>query len=65
MSGPAKDYNRLVKLAEQKGCRVIRTGTHVKIRLSNGRIIVAAKNPSDHRAILNLRARLRRGGVDV
>lgn len=60
------DLEALLREAEKQGCRVQQGGNnHWKIYAPNGTIIVTGSTPSDHRSVLNTRARLRRAGVVV
>jgi predicted RNA binding protein YcfA (HicA-like mRNA interferase family) len=52
----------LLRAAEARGWRVelTRRGGHVRLVHPDGAVVVAAATPSDHRALANLRAQLRR-----
>ena len=56
-----RDLRRIVRDAEARGwtCDLTRKG-HLKLRHPSGAIVIAAWSPSDHRALKNLEARLRR-----
>lgn len=61
------DYDQVLKQAEEKGWTVRRTkGSHLELKSPCGEHTVhASGTPSDHRAALNLRADLRRAGLDT
>lgn len=57
------EYDELINELRRAGATVTRAGSgHWKISM-NGITVIAAKSPSDHRAIHNLRAELRRSGL--
>lgn len=57
-------YRDLIREAKRQGWVVATTGSgHLRLTSPTGHIIVAARTPSDKRATLNLRARLRQRGV--
>ncbi len=60
-----KDTGRLLAAARRHGCQVSRGGKHFKVRTPSGQLVVVAAAPSDHRALANARADLRRSGVRV
>ena len=63
MSKPVKN---LVKAAERQGWAVtLRKGGHLKWQAPSGYVYFSSATPSDHRAIKNLTADLRRAGLDV
>lgn len=58
-----KDMERLVARARDAGADVSGgSERHWKVRCPNGVLIIVACSPSDHRAVKNARARLRRTG---
>lgn len=59
MSGPQKEIERLLQEYERLGWRR-EEGRHTKLRSPHGRLVTATRSASDRRAILNLRAILRR-----
>lgn len=61
------DYDKMLKLAEEKGWTVKKTGGgHLEVRSPDGKSTVhASSSPGDHRAALNLRADLRRAGLNI
>jgi len=56
------DLKELLRAAEARGWRVdaTRRGGHVRLVHPDGGVVVASGTPSDHRALANLRAQLRR-----
>lgn len=59
-----KDMQRLIARAEAAGCQVDGgSDRHYKLRCPSGVLVILATSPSDHRAVKNARARLRRAGV--
>ncbi len=67
MTKMPKDVKVMLKLAVNQGFswRMTR-GCHIQVRNAEGRVIAgSAGTPSDHRAIKNFRAELRRGGVTI
>jgi predicted RNA binding protein YcfA (HicA-like mRNA interferase family) len=59
------DHAAIVRAAIRAGCVKVRDGKHVILRAPNGTRVVVSRSPSDHRAADNLRAMLRRAGVEV
>lgn len=59
MSGPQKEIETLLREYEQLGWQR-EEGRHPKLRSPHGRLVVASRSASDRRAVLNLRALLRR-----
>jgi predicted RNA binding protein YcfA (HicA-like mRNA interferase family) len=60
------DIEKLTQLAEEKGWHVSRTGgQHVQFKSPEGKVVIGSNTPSDRRAGLNLRADLRRAGLEV
>lgn len=58
------NQKQLLKALKRQGCLVEHTGSgHIRITLPQGDTIILAHSPSDRRAWLNDRARLRRAGV--
>lgn len=61
-----REVRELAAAAERRGWRVIRLRSgHVQFCPPTGPLIVASGTASDHRAIRNLRAHLRRAGLMV
>jgi predicted RNA binding protein YcfA (HicA-like mRNA interferase family) len=55
------DLERLLRRASACGWLVMRTrGGHWRLRHPNGGIVVTSSTPSDRRAVLNMRAQMRR-----
>ena len=55
------DLERLLRQASASGWRVARTrGGHWRLLYPNGGIVVLSSTPSDHRALRNVRAQMRR-----
>lgn len=67
MSNLSREMADLVKQARRQGCSVEqqKRSNHYKIKVPNGGIVVCAATPSDQRAVLNMRARLRREGLNL
>lgn len=62
---PNKELNDLIVLAEGNGWQVVKAKSgHLHFTPPEGRTYVTGSTPSDHRAILNFRAKLRRAGLD-
>lgn len=58
------DTDDLLELAEEQGWKIDRTGkNHYKLTSPEGQIVGHSGTPSDHRAILNFRAELKRKGL--
>jgi hypothetical protein len=56
---------QVVNELERLGLTVERTGSgHLKVRTPGGMVFMP-KTPSDHRAVLNVRRKLRRKGVEL
>jgi hypothetical protein len=64
-SSAQKDVKQLIKVAEQQGWTVTRTGTlHLRWQAPDGRVLFRnGTSPSDRRAVANLRSDLRRLGL--
>ncbi len=61
MSGRAEWRRHINRIAEQHGCTVEPTrGGHLRIRHMNGKSTTVSATPSDKRALLNVRADVRR-----
>lgn len=57
-------YDELIEQAKEAGAVVRLSGSgHWRILTPAGRIIFASRTPSDRRAVINLRAQLRRAGL--
>lgn len=66
MSSKREGIPAIVAAAEEAGCVVVLSKNgHYKIKCPSGQLVVAASTASDRRAPKNLRAMLRRNGVDV
>jgi hypothetical protein len=64
MTHRKKEIQRLLRLAKKQGVVVsIGGGGHLKWVLPGG-IVYTAKTPGDHRAVMNMRSRLRKAGLD-
>lgn len=62
----AKEYRPLVRRVRELGCHVEFTRKrHLLIVTPDGQRVVAPGTPSDHRAIKNTTANLRRCGLDI
>jgi len=62
----SKDMRALVRIAEQSGWLVRRTKRgHYQWLPPQGRVIVTAGTPSDHRAMSNIKSMLRKEGLCV
>ena len=62
--GMGKDYKELMRIAIGQGWRVEQTrGNHVRWIAPDGSVTFTGLTNSDHRALLNHRARLRRMGL--
>ncbi len=57
---PVNRQSTIHELAAEFGFYLHRTGKHLVWHHPNGSRIVTAITPSDHRALLNIRARMRR-----
>jgi hypothetical protein len=57
------DHADLVRAAIRAGCVNVRDSKHVILQAPSGASIVVSRSASDHRAVANLRAMLRRAGV--
>lgn len=61
-----RDWQSLVEAAQGAGWSVAKTrGNHVKWVSPTGAVVFSASTPSDHRAIYNIRAQLRRHGLQI
>jgi hypothetical protein len=61
-----KEYQELLKLAEQQGWTVVRrNNTHLAWVSPTGAKVYSSATPSDWRAVLNLKRDLRRYGLKV
>ncbi len=59
------DYKATLRRAEHAGCRIARTGRHLRIIAPNGTRITASRSPSDVNAVRQLRRDLARAGVTL
>lgn len=58
------DYDALLERAKDAGAVVGLTGSgHWRITTPDGKRLFVSQTPSDHRAVINLRAELRRAGL--
>lgn len=58
-----KEAKKLLALAVRQGFIIeVRRNNHLKVTSPSGRFFFASSTPSDRRAVLNLRADLRRAG---
>lgn len=55
-----KRHRELARLARKYGGTLSHGGKHVRIELPNGRFVIAAATPSNHRDFRNTEAQLRR-----
>lgn len=55
-----KDTRRFIRQWTKRGARLKRGKKHGKLVLPNGRTVIVALTPSDRRALLNLRAEVKR-----
>ena len=61
-----KDCAQLVRKAKKQGWRLVQGKQHPRLYPPDGGdYIVMPGSPSDHRAVKNIRAEMRRRGVDV
>lgn len=61
-----KELRTLAKLAEQQGWEITKTsGGHFRWRGPDGALVISGSTLSDHRAVKNMQARLRRGGLRI
>lgn len=61
-----KPLSDLYDLCAELGCALTRTGgNHVKIKLPDGGVTFGPATASDGRALLNMRAQLRRMGLKL
>lgn len=65
MRGIGKDARKFVKQLEACGCVVVHGGKHLAILHQGRRVGTMSVSSSDRRALLNMRAALRRQGVEV
>jgi hypothetical protein len=60
------DIDEMVDLAQQKGWRVKVGDSHKQLFSPDGKkIVTVAGTPSDHRALMNIRAEFKRAGLDM
>jgi len=57
---PCRHFNAARKIAEEHGFHLHRRRKHLVWRNADGVQVVCAASPSDHHALANFRARLRR-----
>lgn len=61
-----REVTRLIDAAVEAGCRIHHQGRkHVVLATPAGGLVTVSRTPSDHRAIHNMRADLRRNGVPL
>ncbi len=62
-----RKWRKLVRTLEAQGCAVTKAGSgHWRVRCPSGALVFVSDSPSDEkRAWLNVRADLRRAGVEV
>lgn len=61
-----RDVRQLLDKAKAHGCQIEHTNSsHIRILTPKGGTVILPSTPSDHRALLNARAELRRSGVKV
>ena len=61
-----RDVANLLRRAERAGCSLERTGSdHLKITLPDGSLYFAGTSTSDRKAVMRIRADLRRRGVSL
>jgi hypothetical protein len=63
--GGSQEIEQLFRQLERQGWRVRWGSGHPKLLAPSGEPVVMAASPSDHRAMKNLRARLRRAGAEL
>ncbi len=54
-----RELNAIIHTWRLRGANVT-VGRHIKIRFPNGRMVVVSVSPSDHRALMNIKADIRR-----
>lgn len=59
------ETRKLVDTATRAGWTASNGGSHLRLESPQGRVVVVSKTPSDHRAVNNTRAELRRAGLEV
>lgn len=65
MKTPHKETNELIRAVQAQGWTVRRRRNHIQFCGPNGEIVMTASTPSDHRALKNTKAWLRRHGCEV
>lgn len=61
-----KDLKEIVKVARKQGWEVTHTrNQHLRFRSPDGALVFSPSTPSDHRAIKNKIADLRRAGLEI
>jgi predicted RNA binding protein YcfA (HicA-like mRNA interferase family) len=55
-----REVSKLVKEHQRLGWTAEYGGQHIKMRSPTGKMVTISVSPSDHRALLNIRADLRR-----
>ena len=64
--GMNREMRSVIEDAEARGLKLEHGGAHLKLRAPDGRLVVTlSRSPSDHRAWLNIRARIRRALADL
>jgi predicted RNA binding protein YcfA (HicA-like mRNA interferase family) len=60
------DLKKILKALADQGWKITqRRSSHYRLQSPNGDVYFAGSTPSDRRAVLNLRADLRRMGADL
>jgi len=66
MSRSYTSVAEVLERCEDLGCTVCKTKKgHFKVLIPDGGIVITASTPTDHRAIKNILAQLRRGGLKI
>ena len=61
-----RDLRKLVRATEKQGAILSRTGGgHIRMKLPGGQVAYTSATPSDFRTTRNLRAELRRKGMEL
>jgi len=64
MASQSSTIAKIIKGLDAQGARIKETTKGYQIMCPNGDIITMHKTPSDHRAMRNTRARVKRAGLD-
>lgn len=66
MSGKTREMTRLVRTLRKQGIEVtVGGGGHYRVDLPGGGTMFLPRSPSDYRSLRNVRAQLRREGVEL